>query len=60
MTIDKAIEILSDHDRLPLVFKNPDLHASIKLAIDALKFLAECHTDGCLFKTFSPTGEAPQ
>ncbi|GAI63978.1 unnamed protein product [marine sediment metagenome] len=59
MTLHKAIEILQ------LAISDPDLVGAIdlmdaqKLAIDALIFLAECHTDGCLMKTFSPTGENP-
>ncbi|MBA7591361.1 hypothetical protein ES708_33515 [subsurface metagenome] len=58
MKITKAIEIkqlaISDPDLVGAV----DLMDAQKLAIDALTFLAECHTDGSLMKTFSPTGKS--
>ncbi|MBA7704570.1 hypothetical protein ES703_113386 [subsurface metagenome] len=60
LTIPKAIEILK------LAISDPDLVGAVdlldaqKLAIDALTFLAECHTDGSLMKTFSPTGKSSQ
>ncbi|MBA7580290.1 hypothetical protein ES708_22181 [subsurface metagenome] len=58
MKIPKAIEILK------LAISDPDLVGAVdlmdaqKLAIDALTFLAECHTDGYLMKTFSPKGKS--
>ena len=57
MKIPKAIEILK------LAISDPDLVGAVdlmdaqKLAIDALTFLDECHTDGTLMKTFTPPKE---
>lgn len=59
MKIDKAIELLTDHDNLTLVYKNPDLHASVKLGIEALRQLKELRLFG--LNTAAPTlpGETP-
>ena len=59
MEIPKAIEILK------LAISDPDLVGAVnlmnaqKLAIDALTFLDECHTEGTLMKTFTPPKEDP-
>ena len=37
MTRQKAVEIIKEHARLPLVYCNPDLNDAIKLAIACLK-----------------------
>lgn len=40
--LEKALELLEEHDTLNLVFKNPDLHASVKLGMEALKRIQLC------------------
>lgn len=37
MTIDKAIEILTERLTIPFIGKNPDTKNAIKLSIEALK-----------------------
>lgn len=37
MKLKKELEILLDLDKIPFVFKNPNLHASVRHDIKALK-----------------------
>ena len=60
LTIAKAIEILT------LAISDPDLVSAVdlmdaqKLAIDALTFFAECHTEGYLIRIALPKGMGSQ
>ena len=60
MKVSKAIEILSDHDNLVLVFKNPDLHASVKLGIEAMKELQQVRVHSVGLTVDILPGETPE
>ncbi|GAI79925.1 unnamed protein product [marine sediment metagenome] len=60
MNLSKAIEILKLAISDPDLVDTIDLFEAQKLAIDALTFIAECHTDGFLTKIFSPTDKSSQ